>query len=98
MPDANRLHRGMKLAGRVAVYTHRDTRQLLGQLAGARIHRGDEIPHSRVRQGGDRERSARCWIGECRWPSRCRGARYVSHGQQTLTLAMTEYRLDATAS
>ena len=44
MPDASRLHRGMKLAGRVAVYTHRDTRQLLGQLAGARIHRGDEIP------------------------------------------------------
>src|SRR5688500_6869990 len=44
MPDAARLHRGMKLAGRVAVYTHRDTRQFLGQLAGARIHRADEIP------------------------------------------------------
>lgn len=44
MPDASRLHRGSKLAGRVAVYTHRDTRQLLGQLEGERIHRGADIP------------------------------------------------------
>jgi uncharacterized protein YaeQ len=44
MPDASRLHRGSKLAGRVAVYTHRDPRQLLSQLAGERIHHGAEIP------------------------------------------------------
>lgn len=44
MPDAARLHRGSKLAGRVAVYTHRDARQLLAQLAGERIHRAAEIP------------------------------------------------------
>ena len=44
MPDAARLHRGSKLAGRVAVYTHRDTRQLLAQLAGEKIHRGADIP------------------------------------------------------
>ena len=44
MPDAARLHRGSKLAGRVAVYTHRDSRQLLTQLAGERIHRGSDIP------------------------------------------------------
>ncbi len=35
MPDAARLHRGSKHAGRVAVYTHRDTRQLMAQLSGA---------------------------------------------------------------
>jgi uncharacterized protein YaeQ len=44
MPDASRLHRGSKLAGRVAVYTHRDVRQLLGHLSGEQIHRGAAIP------------------------------------------------------
>src|SRR5918995_2360224 len=44
MPDANRLHRGSKHAGRVAVYTHRDARQLLAQLTGEKIHRAREIP------------------------------------------------------
>ncbi|HVT04138.1 MAG TPA: YaeQ family protein [Thermoanaerobaculia bacterium] len=44
LPDAERLHRGSKLAGRVAVYTHREPRQLLSQLSGKKIHRSDEIP------------------------------------------------------
>ncbi len=43
LPAAERLHRGHKLAGRAAVYTHRDARQWLGQMAGARIHRADAI-------------------------------------------------------
>ena len=43
LPDATRLHRGSKLAGRAAVYTHRDARQFLAQLAGEKIHRADEI-------------------------------------------------------
>ena len=44
LPDADRLHRGSKLAGRVAVYTHRDVRQLLAQLEGQKIHRAEDIP------------------------------------------------------
>jgi len=44
MPDAERLHRGSKLAGRVAVYTHRDVRQLMGNLSGQHIHRSEDIP------------------------------------------------------
>ena len=44
MPDAARLHRGSKLAGRVAVSTHRDVRQLLEQLGGEKIHRAADIP------------------------------------------------------
>ena len=44
MPDAERLHRGSKLAGRVAVYTHRDVRQLMGNLNGQHIHRSEDIP------------------------------------------------------
>ncbi|MEA2336166.1 MAG: hypothetical protein QOE82_173 [Thermoanaerobaculia bacterium] len=43
-PDADRLHRGSKLAGRVAVYTHRDPAMVLGQLAGKKIHGASEIP------------------------------------------------------
>lgn len=44
LPDAERLHRGSKLAERAAVYTHRDVAQLLAQYAGKKIHRSDEIP------------------------------------------------------
>ncbi|WP_107655593.1 YaeQ family protein [Nocardia suismassiliense] len=43
-PDAERLHRGSKLAGRAAVYTHRDPAKVLAQLAGKRIHRAEAIP------------------------------------------------------
>ena len=44
MPDASRLHRASKLADRVAVYTHRDVRQLLAQCAGEKVHRAADIP------------------------------------------------------
>jgi len=37
-PDAARLHKASKAAGRVAVYTHKDPAQFLRQLAGERIH------------------------------------------------------------
>ncbi|HVE70842.1 MAG TPA: YaeQ family protein [Thermoanaerobaculia bacterium] len=43
-PDAGRLHRGSKLAGRTAVYTHRPIRQVLSGLTGQKIHRAAEIP------------------------------------------------------
>lgn len=43
-PDAERLHRGSKLAGRAALYTHRDPAKVLAQLSGHKIHRADEIP------------------------------------------------------
>src|SRR5712691_10623202 len=44
MPDADRLHRGSKLAGRAAVYTHRDVRKLLAAFSSVNIHRVTEIP------------------------------------------------------
>jgi uncharacterized protein YaeQ len=44
MPDAQRLHLGSKLAGRVAVYTHRNVAQVLAELNGKHIHRAAEIP------------------------------------------------------
>lgn len=42
-PDAARLHFGSKLAGRVAVYTHRDPAKLLANWAGKTIHRASDI-------------------------------------------------------
>jgi uncharacterized protein YaeQ len=38
-PDAARLHRASKAAGRVAVYTHKDPTQFLKGLAGEKIYR-----------------------------------------------------------
>jgi uncharacterized protein YaeQ len=42
-PDADRLHKASKASPRVAVYTHKDPRQLERALAGARIHRADAL-------------------------------------------------------
>jgi uncharacterized protein YaeQ len=44
MPDAARLHRGSKLAGRAAVYTHRNLAKVLEGLNGKQVHRAAEIP------------------------------------------------------
>src|SRR5215213_7869657 len=44
MPDAERLHRASKQAGRVAIYTHRNPEMLKQQLAGKRIHGVEDIP------------------------------------------------------
>ena len=44
MPEAGRLHRGSKLAGRCAVYTHRNITQVLAELSGRQVHRAAEIP------------------------------------------------------
>ncbi|WP_280400103.1 YaeQ family protein [Nocardia carnea] len=43
-PDADRVHRGSKLTGRAAVYTHRDPAKVSAALTGKRIHRAETIP------------------------------------------------------
>lgn len=42
-PDAARLHYGSKLAGRVAVYTHRDAAKVAAPWAGKKIHRAEDV-------------------------------------------------------
>lgn len=42
-PDATRLHFGSKLAGRTAVYTHRDPVKVIAQWEGKRIHDAEHI-------------------------------------------------------
>lgn len=93
MPDAARLHRGMKLAGRAAVYTHRDTRQVLGNLAGARIHRADEIRILAFDRGAIESLAAQLERRTSLAISVSGTDLFVSMGQQTLTLTMTEHRL-----
>jgi uncharacterized protein YaeQ len=44
LPSWERLHRGHKLAGRAAVYTHRGITQVLTELNGHGIHRAADIP------------------------------------------------------
>lgn len=51
MPDAQRLHRGSKLAGRAAVYTHRNIAKVLEALSGRHVHRAPEIPVWEFGQG-----------------------------------------------
>jgi uncharacterized protein YaeQ len=93
LPDAERLHRGSKRAGRVAVYTHRDARQLLSQLEGARIHRAESI---RIRAFDratideitglfDRRTAFALNVSD--------GELHVSFDQRAFTLPMTEYQL-----
>jgi uncharacterized protein YaeQ len=42
-PDAERLHKASKASPRVAVYSIKDSAQLVRQLAGTRIHRAESI-------------------------------------------------------
>jgi uncharacterized protein YaeQ len=93
MPDAARLHRGSKHAGRVAVYTHRDARQLLAQLSGAKIHRGGDIPIRAFDRGAidtiatllDRRTSLSLSVDQ--------GALFISIGARHVTLPIVEHRI-----
>jgi uncharacterized protein YaeQ len=42
-PDAARLHKASKAAGRVVVYTHKDPEQFVRRLEGEKIHRADAL-------------------------------------------------------
>ena len=93
MPDAARLHRGSKRAGRVAVYTHRDARQLLAQLAGAKIHRAGEIPIRAFDRGTIAEIAESIDRRTSLSLSVTHGELYVSIGDRTFTLRSVEHRL-----
>ena len=42
-PDAARVHKAAKASPRVAIYTHKDPKQLVERLAGERIHRAEHV-------------------------------------------------------
>lgn len=43
-PDADRVHRGSKLADRAVVYTHHDPAKVAAQLSGKKVHNAPSIP------------------------------------------------------
>lgn len=94
MPDAARLHRGSKLAGRVAVYTHRDARQLLAQLAGEKIHRAGEIRIRSFERVQIEEIAGLLDRRTALAVSVTHGELYVTIGARTLTLPIAEHRLE----
>ena len=94
MPDAARLHRGSKLAGRVAVYTHRDVRQLLPQLAGEKIHRGPDIPIRAFDRGVIEEVAALIDRRASFALSVSDGELTIAIGDRNITLPMIEHRLE----
>ncbi len=96
-PTAERLHRGSKLAGRAAVYTHRDPAPLLGLLDGAKIHRAADIPVHSFGRGFiealagaiDRRTALSVSVTEHQL--------YVEVGGRTFTTTITRHRLGASA-
>ena len=93
MPDAARLHRGSKHAGRVAVYTHRDARQVLAQFSGEKIHRGSEIPIRAFDRGVIDEIASVLDRRNSLSLSVTHGELYIAMGTRTFTLPIVEHRL-----
>ena len=93
MPDAERLHRGSKLAGRVAVYTHRDVRQLMGNLNGQHIHRSEDIPIRAFDRTLVEEIAAHLDRRISMSLSVTGGELFLALGDQSWTLPLVEHRL-----
>ena len=95
MPDAERLHRGSKRAGRVAVYTHRDVRQLMGNLDGQRIHRAEDIPIRAFDRTLVEEIAAHLDRRISMSLSVTGGELFLALGDQSWTLPLVEHRLSS---
>jgi uncharacterized protein YaeQ len=92
MPDAARVHRGSKLAGRVAVYTHRDPGQILAQWSGERIHNAADIPIFAFDRGLLDEASSRLERRSSLSVSVTERHLYLDLDGWTRDLAVTEHR------
>jgi uncharacterized protein YaeQ len=95
LPDAARLHRASKRAAAVAVYTHRDARQLLAQLAGAKIHRAADIPIRAFERGAIEDVAGLIERRTSFALSVSYRELHLSLGDRVLTMAMTEHRIPA---
>jgi uncharacterized protein YaeQ len=95
LPDAARLHRGSKLAGRAAVYTHRDVRQLLSRLEGETIHRGAELRIRAFDRTAIEAIAARLERRTSFSLTVAEGELHLAFDDLTFTVAMTEHRAGA---
>lgn len=94
MPDADRLHRAAKLAPRVAVYTHRELRNVLGQLQGRKIHRSEEIPVYSFGKGFIDDVASRIERRVSMTLSVTERHMYLDVGGESLTTVIEEHRID----
>ena len=95
MPDADRLHRASKRADRVAVYSHRDIRNVLGQLDGKKIHRADQIPVYTFGRGFIEDLAGRFDRRVNLSISVTERHLYLDIGGQSLTTVIEEHKIDA---
>jgi uncharacterized protein YaeQ len=95
MPDADRLHRASKLVDRVAVYTHRDIRNVLGQLERRKIHRGDAIPIYTFGRGFVEDVASRIDRRTAMSMSVTERHLYLDIGGQSLATVIEEHRLES---
>lgn len=95
MPDAGRIHRGSKAAGRVGLYTHRDIRQVLGQFDGEKIHRADQIRIRAFDRGAIETIAAALDRRTQMGVSITDGDVFVTVGDQGFELPMAEHRIGA---
>ena len=93
-PDASRLHRAAKAAPSVAVYAHRGLDQLVERLAGERIHRAGEIRLHAVEPELLSELVARLDRRMSFDLAVSGRTLYLSLGDETLTGAIEDRRLD----
>jgi uncharacterized protein YaeQ len=93
-PDAGRLHKAGKVAPRVAVYTHRDPAQLVGKLAGERIHRAETLEVYAIDHGLIGELAARLERRMAFDLSVSDRELYVSIGGDTLTGAVSRHAVE----
>src|SRR5258708_5991553 len=84
-PDAARLHKASKAAARVAVYTHKDPQQLLRNLSGEKIHRGESVELYAVDRALVRDLAARIERRMAFSMSVAEQTIYISIGADTLT-------------
>lgn len=92
-PDAARLHKASKAAGRVALYTHKDPAQIVRQLAGERIHRADALELYGVDRALLAELIARLERRMAFGLSVSDGQIYIDLGGRTITGAATRFGL-----
>jgi len=93
MPDASRLHRGSKRAGRVALYTHRDPRQVLAQFEGEKIHHGADIPIRTFDRKVIEEIAASLDRRTSMSISVSHSELYISVADKSITLPIVEHRI-----
>lgn len=94
LPDAERLHRGSKEAGRAVVYTHRDVTQLLRQLNGKKIHLAETIPIyaldprfvRNVAEALDRRSTVTITVTDCEL--------FITIGSQSWNTPIVEHQID----